>query len=281
MKATEIRQSVIKRLTPAVGEREARAMAAVILETRCNLRPVDIAVNPDKTLTDTTIYDIDQIVSRIVKGEPLQYILGEAPFHGLTIAVTPGVLIPRPETSELVDIIVDQADGKADLHVLDVCTGSGCIAVALARALKFPEVTAVDIEDIAITTTRLNATRLNVNVTTVKRDVLKEPLPEGKFDIIVSNPPYIDESEKSEMDARVLDHEPAIALFVPDNDPLLFYRAIGQSALDRLNPAGALYFEINPRHVSDLKKMLSDMGYSDVEARRDFNGQYRFIIARR
>ncbi len=279
MTLSAIRQSLISRLSPTVGDREARAMTGLILESRCKITPVDVAVSPNKILTDFTVSDLNRIVDRVIAGEPLQYVLGEAPFHGLTITVAPGVLIPRPETSELVDMIIDEADGRPDLRVLDVCTGSGCIAVALGRALKYPEVTATDIDETAIKITELNARNLKVRLETVKRDVLTDGLPDGRFDIIVSNPPYIDESEKPTIEPRVLDHEPAKALFVPDDNPLVFYKAIAKQAFDQLNPDGRLYFEINPRHVSDLKKLLSDLDYSDIEARRDFNGLYRFLIA--
>ena len=280
MTLSSIRQSLIARLTPSVGDREARAMVGLMLENRCNITPVEIAVNPDKELSDETISDLNRIADRVIAGEPLQYVLGVAPFHGLSIAVTPGVLIPRPETAELVDIIIDDAGNRSDLKVLDVCTGSGCIAVALGRALKYPEIAAVDVEDIAIQTTELNARRLKVDLHTEKRDVLTNGLPDGRFDIIVSNPPYVDESEKPTIEPRVLEHEPSIALFVPDDNPLVFYKAIAEDAFEKLSTGGTLYFEINPRHVDELKTLLAGIGFRDVEARRDFNGQYRFMIAR-
>lgn len=279
MTLSGLRTKIITCLTPSVGEREARAMASHILEHLYGITAVDIAVNPDRCVEEQTVKTIDNIVSRVAGGEPLQYVLGIAPFHGLEIAVKPGVLIPRPETSELVDLVVDFADGRPDLSVLDVCTGSGCIAVALARSLRFADITAADIDETALSTARLNNERLKTRVSIEKCDVLNDVFPGGPYDIIVSNPPYIDESERKDMDSRVLDHEPSSALFVPDNNPLVFYRAIADQGLTILKNGGGLFFEINPRHVRELCDMLTTMGYKDTEPRRDFNGKYRFISA--
>lgn len=280
MNTTQARRHITERLTPVVGAGEARAMADIIMADVVGVSPVDIAVNPNREITAESLDHINTIVGRVVEGEPLQYILGRETFHGLQMVVSPGVLIPRPETSQLVDIIVDNSTDSCDQRVLDVCCGSGCIAVALGRALRFPVITAVDISDEALKVTEINAKALKVKVAVEKRDVLKDGLPAGFYDIIVSNPPYVDESEREFMDRRVLDYEPALALFVPDNDPLLFYRAIAKDAISHLAPGGTLYFEINPRHVDDLMSMLRVLGYYNLSKLRDFEGRYRFIIAR-
>lgn len=280
MTTTQTRRHITERLTPVVGAGEACAMADIIMADVVGVSPVDIAVNPNREITTESLDHINTIVSRVVEGEPLQYILGRETFHGLQLFVSPGVLIPRPETSQLVDIIVDNSAESCDLRVLDVCCGSGCIAVALGRALRFPVITAVDISDDALKVTEINAKALRVKVAVEKRDVLKNGLPEGTYDIIVSNPPYVDESESKFMDRRVLDYEPALALFVPDNDPLLFYRAIANDAISHLAPGGTLYFEINPRHADDLMAMLRGLGFCNLTKLRDFEGRYRFIIVR-
>lgn len=277
-----IKNSLVARLTPAVGDREARAMAALILEDAAGADKIRIALNPDKQVEPETERRIDKIAERVIAGEPLQYILGIAEFHGLRIGVRPGVLIPRPETSGLVDMIVRDYDGRADLRVLDVCTGSGAIALALARNLPFCEVTAVDVSPTALEVAADNAATLKVNnIRLIEADVLKMQLPDGPYDIIVSNPPYVDNSERADMDARVLDHEPALALFVPDSDPLLFYRHIAKSALNVLKPGGHIYFELNPRHAREVARLLESLNYEDVMTQRDFTGRMRYAVAMR
>ncbi len=274
-----LKNSLVAKLTPAVGEREARAMTELILEDVARADRVAVALNPDRVVEPETERRATEIADRVVAGEPLQYILGHASFYGLTLTVRPGVLIPRPETAGLVDLIVHQYDGQPDLRILDACTGSGCIALALARTLPFCQVTAVDISPVALELTKENANALKAgNVEVVECDVLNQPLPTGPYDIVVSNPPYVDLSERADMDARVLDHEPALALFVPDDDPLLFYRNIAKSALAVLRPGGRLYFEINPRHAAEVVDLLTTLGYTDVTTERDFTGRVRFVV---
>jgi release factor glutamine methyltransferase len=220
-------------------------------------------------------------VQRVVSGEPLQYVLGTAFFMGMELRVTPATLIPRPETSQLVDRIVDDMSSRADLRVLDIGTGSGCIAIALARALKFADVNAVDISDEALAVAAENAATLRTDVHFSHADALNMPPMPNAYDVIVSNPPYIAEHERTDMDARVYDYEPATALFVPDADPLMFYRAIARFAAQSLRPSGKLYFEINPLFVNQLREMLTDTGFADVDIVRDFRGNLRFAICQR
>ena len=224
---------------------------------------------------------INEISARLAKGEPVQYILGEAWFHGLKLHVAPGVLIPRPETSQLVDILTDIAGDRPDLDIIDLGTGSGAIAVALARSLRFPNVTAVDISTDALDIARKNAGELGVKITFAEADMLKEEsLPRGPWDIVVSNPPYIAPAEAADMERRVLDYEPHIALFAPEGSPLCFYRAAARYAALTLKDGGVLAFEINPDYADDLKTMLGQAGFHDVEIQRDFCGRRRFAIAR-
>ena len=265
-------------LRPLYGNGETEAIIRIMFHYLKGWNTVDIIMQEDASLSPFIKSEIDAILKRLVKHEPIQYITGEARFHGMEMKVTPDVLIPRPETDELVDIIVSDAGETEDLRVLDIGTGSGCIAIALARSLRFPTVTAVDISDAALAVARENASNLKANVSFIKEDILTVS-PEGIFDIIVSNPPYIDESEKSGMEPNVLDYEPKIALFVPDDNPLLFYKRIAEIAVRKLSPAGKLYFEINPRHADELSRYLTDCGFDDVQVIRDSFGKLRFIKA--
>lgn len=283
MTVAELKRHIIGELTPAVGAREAQAMMREIFLVLKGYTPADVVINGDRTVLDQTVDRVNGWIERVRDGEPFQYVIGRAPFMGMELTVTPAVLIPRPETAQLVDMITDYARGRSDLNVLDVGTGSGCIALALARALPFSRVTGVDISDAPLQVARHNAGEYKIaNVDFIKADALnlsayKLPTP---FDIIVSNPPYIAESEKKEMDPRVYDHEPQGALFVPDSDPLVFYRAISLYARDNLTPAGILFFEINPLFVKELKSMLQSQDWSSVDILADYRGRQRFAFCR-
>lgn len=220
---------------------------------------------------------LDAALKRLEKGEPLQYVLGNAPFCGLNFKVGPGVLVPRPETGELVSWVISETSGPAG--ILDIGTGSGCIAVTLASKMPQCTVKGWDISDEALSYARSNSELNGTDVVFEKHDVLASDLPEARFDVIVSNPPYIIEKEKSDMARTVLDYEPALALFVPDNDPLLFYRAIAMFGKRALKPGGSLYFEINPMFAGQLQLLLERSGYHNVTLRRDIFGKLRMIKA--
>lgn len=273
-------QKITERLAPRYGTGEARAMAGIILEHLKGYSRVDIVLNGDREVSDFISGKIDNMVDRIVTGEPIQYVVGSTRWHGLTIKVTPDVLIPRPETSELVDMITDRYGDTSDLRVLDICTGSGCIALALARALPFSAVTAIDISDAALAVARENGASLKTAVKWVKADALRLSMP-GTFDIIVSNPPYVLESERNTMDAHVVDHEPVIALFVPDDDPLRFYRSILSVAPTMLTDSGRIFFEINPLEADALHEMMENGRWEDISIVKDVHGTDRFITAQR
>ncbi|MBD5299686.1 MAG: peptide chain release factor N(5)-glutamine methyltransferase [Bacteroides sp.] len=266
-------------LRPLYGNRETEAIIKLIFHYVKGWNTVDILTHEPDTLSPFIRSEIDGILKRLLNYEPIQYITGEARFHGLELHVTPDVLIPRPETSELVDIIVGKAGETPDLRVLDVATGSGCIAVALARALLFPKVTALDISAPALEVARRNAADLKVKVEFIEADIFTWTPDGAKYDIIVSNPPYIDESERASMERNVLDYEPSSALFVPDDDPLRFYRRITQLAASALVAGGRLYYEINPRHADQLAREIAGAGFSDVEIVKDSFGHDRFITA--
>lgn len=280
MTVKEVADKAYRSLAPRFGEGEARWMVRLMMEEFKNYSPVDMAVRGDFDAGENVERRIDETVGRLLNGEPIQYIFGKARFYGMNLKVTPDVLIPRPETEELVDLIVNDRGGERDLRVLDVCTGSGCIAIALARNLPFSEVDAIDISREALAVARENASELKAAVCFKEGDALCMGADVAEYDIIVSNPPYIAEHERAEMDRNVLEHEPALALFVPDADPLRFYIAIARYALVALKEQGGLYFEINPLYASDLAGQMKAMGWSDVSILPDMQKKSRFLIAR-
>lgn len=280
MTVRDLRRAAVAALIPLYGRGEAEWMTRLTLEYVTGWSRVDLLVDVDKELGEVRVEAVKNIVARLLKHEPLQYILGYEEFMGLRINVNPSVLIPRPETQELVNIIIDREAKVSDLSVLDAGTGSGAIAVALSRNLRFARVTAIDNSDAALEVARGNAERLRTPVTFVNADILSlTSLPGEPFDIIVSNPPYVLDSERAEMSANVLGHEPSAALFVPDSDPLRFYLALARyAAAGGLKPGGRLYFECNPLTIDALASRL-EPDFDEVETVRDSFGRQRFIIA--
>ncbi len=270
---------MLETLTALYGEREAAAMVREIFFFLKDWSQTDYTIHlaEDYPLSDYIKGKISEILARLKRYEPLQYITGQAHFYGLDVAVEPGVLIPRSETAELVDAVVSEFRDRNDLRVVDVCCGSGCIAVALSRYLPFSHVTAMDVSDVAVKVARDNVRALRCNVSVEQQDVFTWQPREGMYDIVVSNPPYICDSERALMSANVLKYEPSLALFVPDTDALRFYRAIARVSLRALVPGGWLFFEINPLHKDELVEMLNGMGYVEVTAWRDSSGKYRFV----
>lgn len=243
------------------------------VQSRLGISRVQISINPEKALNADEVAVFETDLTRLKSGEPIQYVLGEASFYGLEFIVTPAVLIPRPETEELVDWIVKSNPAG---EILDVCTGSGCIAVSLAKALS-RRVTAIDILAEALEIARQNASANQANVNFIQADALNLPPCETRYDVIVSNPPYVRHSEKSEIKPHVLDHEPHLALFVPNDDALIFYRAIGQWAKTQLTPKGKLYFEINQYLGEQTVNLMLELGFLQVELKKDLAGNDRMI----
>lgn len=260
------------------GEGEARAMTGLIFHSLKGWNTTDMVINSDRVVSSYILEKINHILGRLVKGEPLQYILGEARFYGMDLYVSQSVLIPRPETEELVDIIVTRNPGP-DLRVLDVGTGSGAIAIALSRNLPFSKVTAIDISEDALVVARKNAAALHACIDLIHADVFTYEAASDSFDIIVSNPPYVAESERKDMDSNVLDYEPAQALFVSDDRPLIYYSRISEIAIRSLVPGGRLYFEINPMFADSLRAMLESDGFVSVEIMEDISRRKRFASA--
>lgn len=248
---------------------------------------LELALNPEKEVSKTAFSQFQHAILRLKKNEPIQYIIGKTDFYGLPFKVDKHTLIPRPETEELVDwILTDEKLALAydALSVLDIGTGSGCIAISLAKHLPNSKVHAVDISEGALNIARENAVMNQVDVEMFLMDVLNtKSLPtisgggETKYDIIVSNPPYVRELERKLMQPNVVEHEPETALFVPDQDPLVFYRAISRLSKTHLKRGGALFFEINESLKSELKESLIDEGFRKIETKQDIYGKDRMI----
>ncbi len=266
---------------------EAAALARMVFEERFGMSQTDLLLGKDSNLSANDRTELHNIVVRLLKNEPIQYVLGQTVFCGLTIGVGPGVLIPRPETAELVEWVAAQyagllpeSSGSAlrcsslpPPRVLDIGTGSGCIALALAsRGFR---VEAWDVSEEALTIARGNAERLGLDVLFERKDILQIGAVESRYDLIVSNPPYVCQREALDMERNVLDHEPSLALFVPDDDPLLFYRTIARFARTALVPGGQLFFEINRAYGPETAEILRQQGFCDVEVRQDQFGNDR------
>lgn len=273
-------QKLIQTLTPLHGPAEARAMVYALMEDAFGLRKTDLLLGRFDQLSEAEKAQFSEYARRLTEGEPLQYVVGTAPFGNLTFEVTPATLIPRPETLELVDWVVAEEGNRPSLRLLDIGTGSGCIAISLASLLPQTKVSAWDISADALAVARRNAERNGVEVAFQQVDALHVKETET-FDCIVSNPPYICEAEKADMTDSVLLHEPHTALFVPNDDPLRFYRAIAELGVRNLSPGGTLYFEINRAYGAETCKLLRDLGYTNVELRKDFYGNDRMVRARK
>lgn len=271
----EIRQA----LAGYYSSEEINVFARYFLEKIVGVSSVGLLADWNRTLTAEQREQFRQMTERLKTYEPIQYILGECYFSGLVFHVRPGVLIPRPETEELVLRIAEEWKGK-EARLLDIGTGSGCIAIALADRLPQCKVSAWDISAEALDIARENAVLNNLSIDFQQKNILEEPIGET-FNVIVSNPPYVLEGEKDVMEPNVLRYEPEIALFVPDADPLLFYRRIATLALQALTPEGTLYFEINQAYGKETQELLQTIGFCQVELVQDCFGKDRIIKAKR
>ncbi len=271
-------------LTAVYPEEEARWIVRLVMETKYHLTQADLLMGREQLLDDA---ELRALCSRLQTGEPVQYVLGEAMFYGRSFLVKPGVLIPRPETEELCRWIIEEMtsdryeviDGSTS--ILDIGTGSGCIACTLAAELPQAKVTAWDISAQALQIAAENAKRTSVHVSFETVDILTRSLMPATpyLDLIVSNPPYVCEHEKAQMAPNVVDYEPPLALFVPDDDPLLFYRAIGHFATKALKPGGQLFFELNAMNAQPTAELLAEQGFSNISLKEDQFGKQRFIRA--
>ncbi len=273
---------IVLKLKALYPNEEARAMADRLFEFFFSFSPAQRILNGSTLIKAANMPLVEAAVVSLLKQVPLQYVLGKADFMDMEFVVNPSVLIPRPETEELVSLILkDISIHKPDmeLHVLDIGTGSGCIAVSLKRFLPTSIVTAIDISKEAITVAEANAVKNKADVTFIQCDILDESLWEmlPPYDLVVSNPPYVTLAEKPFMQHNVLDYEPHTALFVPDTDPLLFYRNIIAFATKKLKNGGSLWFEINEQFGNELKFMALEQGFEEVNIIFDFRGKSRFL----
>lgn len=273
-KAVRYIQSKLQGLYP---ETEIKSFTYLILEKLTGFSRTEQIINKSTIFSDEIRQQIESFIIKLQNFEPIQYILGETEFYGLIFKVNPSVLIPRPETEELVSWIYNDHDPKSRIQILDIGTGSGCIAVSLKHLFAQSTVYAFDISDSALKTAQKNAELNQVQVQFSRFDILDAPLLNSRWDVIVSNPPYVLEKEKDEMLTNVVKYEPSLALFVPDNDPLLFYRPIATFAQVHLNSGGELYFEINRSTGNLVAEMLITMGFHNVELRQDISGKDRMI----
>lgn len=260
---------------------EISAIIELVLEHFLSFSKIDIVLKSDFELSDIQCNTLISVLDRLIEHEPVQYIVGETYFYNLKFLIEPGVLIPRQETEELVDLIIKENRNIEQLKILDIGTGSGCIAVSLASYMLNPAVTAFDISDIAIEVASKNAKINKAIINIEKFNILNtDEQPDNLiFDIIVSNPPYVLEKEKKLMQKNVLDYEPSIALFVEDTDPLLFYKAIVKYSLKHLQTGGKLYFEINEAYGNQIERLLDANGFENIQLMKDINGKYRMASA--
>jgi release factor glutamine methyltransferase len=280
MKIKQYRTQFIKELSPFYDAYEAESFFYLILENKHKLRQIDLALNHELTFSDADLCIWAAFLDELKKEVPIQYLLGKTNFYGLDFEVNENVLIPRPETEELVEWIISEKtkeDKSKKIKILDIGTGSGCIAISLAKNLPNTEVFGIDVSKKAIETAKRNAINNNVDVTFVYLDILETDLLTCNFDIIVSNPPYVRNLEKEEIKKNVLDYEPHLALFVDDNDALIFYRKIATLAKGSLFENGRLYFEINQYLGKEMTDLLEKMNFKNIELRKDIYDNDRMI----
>jgi release factor glutamine methyltransferase len=265
------------------GPDEAGSIAWLVIGFVCKINRSQFLNNKNSELSEEVLSALYVILTDLRKGIPVQYVLGETEFYGSLLNVNPSVLIPRPETEELVDWVLKDAKagkyGSTDLKVLDIGTGSGCIPITIGKYLSNSNVSAIDISIEALETARKNARSNNVEVNFMHDDILQPHTSASNYSIIISNPPYVRLSEKGQMHTNVLDHEPHKALFVPDDDALVFYRAIADFALIHLEENGALYLEINENLGPETVLLLQSKGFSRVELRKDLRDMDRMVKA--
>nr|WP_315200941.1 peptide chain release factor N(5)-glutamine methyltransferase [uncultured Flavobacterium sp.] len=282
MKIKEYRIQFIEALASIYGEGEAESFFYLILEEKQQLKRIDLALHPDLFFSEDEITVWNSILEQLKLEIPIQYLLGKTSFYGLDFEVNSTVLIPRPETEELVDWIVSNVlkNGRSkSIKILDIGTGSGCIAVSLAKNLPNAEVFAIDVSEKALSTAKKNAERNTVEVTFISQNILETIDLGQEFDIIVSNPPYVRNLEKQEIKKNVLDNEPHLALFVEDDDALIFYRKIAELAQKNLSDSGQLYFEINQYLGKEMVELLEGMNFKNVELRKDIYDNDRMTKA--
>jgi release factor glutamine methyltransferase len=263
-----LRAKMIRELNRIYPENESIKLVQILFSSIAGIEKNDIVLEPELVVDDRMEADLSEKLAELMLNKPVQYVIGKAFFYDLELEVNSSVLIPRPETEELVKWIVDEHKDQQELKVLDIGTGSGCIIIALGRILKNPGLVAIDISMDAMAVASGNAGKYAIPVEFLQVNIL---------DLIVSNPPYVREREKSLMQPNVLNYEPPGALFVPDEDPLIFYRAISRFAKNHLKPGGKLYLEINENLGDDMVQLLRSDGFSEIGLKEDINGKNRMV----
>ena len=290
MKLKDLKQKFHEHLDAIYGKEEVQTFFFMITEYYNAIKRIDLALNTDLTIEDDFVLKYESALEALKNHEPIQYIIGQTEFYGLPFYVNENTLIPRPETEELVELILsnittnDQLElvkGDHQFNILDIGTGTGCIAISLAKQLPNANVSAIDVSAKALEMANKNAQLNQVDIDFIENDILKicnsELDSATKFDIIVSNPPYVRQLEKQQMQDNVLNHEPHLALFVEDENPLIFYRAITQFATKNLKPNGELYFEINEYLGKEMMAFLEEFGFKNIQLKQDFFGKDRMI----
>ena len=261
-------------------EQEIESFFFILTEYLHNLKRVDVALNPDFEISDAAIEKWNAILAQLQQEKPIQYITGEAWFYGLQFEVNENTLIPRPETEELVEWIIESQKSKVQsqkLEILDIGTGTGCIPISLKANLSQANVSAIDVSEKALEVAKKNAASNKVEINFIQANILEVEDLNQHFDVIVSNPPYVRNLEKQEIKKNVLDYEPHLALFVEDTDALLFYRKIAQLALENLSPNGLLFFEINQYLGRETVELLENLGFKNIELKKDIYGNDRMV----
>nr|WP_255749808.1 peptide chain release factor N(5)-glutamine methyltransferase [Pontibacter liquoris] len=276
-----MQQYVRQSIAAAYPEPEAGAIAQVLLAHVLQKSRVQLSLSQQEPVTPGQEEQLKQAVLRLQQQEPVQYVLGLAHFYGLELQVDERVLIPRPETEELVDLVLKEHKGRTGLRVLDICTGSGCIPLALSANMASAQVYGLEISEGALAVARSNAAKYKLPVTWLQQDIFEpvQSIAVASLDIITSNPPYVLEEEKQQMRPNVLAYEPHLALFVPDTDALKYYRRIAAVALGLLKEGGTLYFEINERYGAQVQELLLQAGFTEAAVIKDLIGKDRMVRA--
>ena len=278
MKLSQLKINFTTVLQGVYDKEEVHCFFYILCDFFLQYSRFEVSMALDTIVSAKNITVFEKALLRLKKQEPIQYILGTTEFYGLTFKVNKHTLIPRPETEELVDWVLSNLhDQDSMLDILDIGTGSGCIAISLAKNIPTARVSGIDISEKTLEVAQENAVKNQVLVSFCKKDILRTTSLEKKYDVIVSNPPYVRQLEKKAMNANVLDYEPGVALFVPNEDPLLFYRKIAQLAMVSLQTRGWLYFEINEYLSKEMDVLLKDIGFANIEIKKDFREVPRMI----
>ena len=278
MKLSQLKINFTTVLQGVYDKEEVHCFFYILCDFFLQYSRFEVSMSQDTVVSETNIARFEKVLLRLKTQEPIQYILGTTEFYGLTFKVNKHTLIPRPETEELVDwVLSNHHDQGSMLDILDIGTGSGCIAISLAKNIPTARVSGIDISEKTLEVAQENAIKNQVLVSFCKKDILETTALKNKYDVMVSNPPYVRQLEKKVMNANVLDYEPGVALFVPNEDPLLFYRKIAQLAIVSLQTRGWLYFEINEYLSKEMDVLLKDIGFANIEIKKDFREVPRMI----